>query len=283
MIVNAYLVGNAQSWVLVDSGIPGKENKLKEAAEARFGPGAKPNAIVLTHGHFDHAGSAKALAELWGVQVYAHPLELPYLTGKSLYPPFDPTAPGVFSAMSRFFPARTANLGQHVTVIDSGQPFPGVEGWECLHTPGHAPGHLAFYRRSDGTLLAGDAFTTMNPDSLLGLLTKQRQICRPPAPATPDWPQARQSVQLLARLRPKVIGAGHGEPMADAADQLQELADRFPVPAHGRYVKEPARMDESGVTYLPPAPPDRTPKVLTGLAAGVVMATVGALIARKRK
>ena len=94
MIVNAYLVGKAQSWVLVDSGTPGNEDKVQQAAEARFGSGAKPNAIVLTHGHFDHAGSAKALAERWGVRIYAQRLELPYLTGRSAYPPLDPTAPG---------------------------------------------------------------------------------------------------------------------------------------------------------------------------------------------
>jgi glyoxylase-like metal-dependent hydrolase (beta-lactamase superfamily II) len=162
MIANTYLVGNAQGWVLVDSGLPGKEDQIKEAAEARFGPGTKPNAIVLTHGHYDHVGSAKALAELWGVRVYAHPLELPYLTGRSAYPPADPTAPCFFASLSRLFPARTIDLGQYVSAIDCSRPFPGGSGWECIDTPGHTPGHLAFYRRSDGTLLAGDALATMN-------------------------------------------------------------------------------------------------------------------------
>ena len=283
MLVNAYLVGNAQSWVLVDSGTPGNEKKIQEAAETRFGPGAKPNAIVLTHGHFDHASSAKPLAERWGVRVYAHRLELPYLTGRSAYPPLDPTAPGVFSALSRLFPAHTADLRPHVDVLDCSRPFPGIDGWECLDIPGHTPGQLAFYRRSDGTLLAGDAVTTMNQESLIGLLTKQQELQRPPVPATTDWGQAQQSVQLLARLRPKVIAAGHGKPMIDAADQLQHLADHFPIPTHGRYVPEPARADESGVTYLPPAPPDRAPKVAIGVAAGAILAATGALIVRRQK
>ena len=283
MIVNAYLVGKAESWVLVDSGTPGNEDKIQEATEARFGPGAKPNAIVLTHGHFDHAGSAKALAERWGVRVYAQRLELPYLTGRSAYPPLDPTAPGFFSFLSRFFPAHTADLRPHVDALDSAEPFPGLDGWECIDTPGHTPGHLSFYRRSDGTLLAGDAVTTMNQESLVGLLTKQQELHRPPVPATTDWQQARQSVQRLAGLRPNVIAAGHGQPMRDAADQLQNLADHFPIPSHGRYVNEPARADESGVTYLPPAPPDRTPKIAAGLAAGIALAAVGWLIARREK
>lgn len=283
LTVNAYLVGSAQSWVLVDSGTPGSEKYMKEAAETRFGSGAKPSVIVLTHGHLDHAGSAKPLAELWGVRVYAHRLELPYLAGRSAYPPLDHTAPGFFSALSRFFPAGTADLRPHVDPIDSSRPFPNIDGWECIDTPGHTPGHLSFYRRSDGTLLAGDALTTVNLDSFIGTLTKQQELCRPPVPATTDWQQARQSVQKLASLRPKVIAAGHGKPMTDAADRLQNLADHFPIPTHGRYVGEPARADESGVTYLPPAPPDRAPKVITGLAAGAALAAAGALIVRKRK
>ncbi len=282
-IANVYLIGNAQGWVLVDTGTPKNEKKIKEAAEARFGAGAKPNAIVLTHGHFDHSGSAKALAELWGVRVYAPSLELPYLTGRSAYPPPDPTAPGFFSVLSRLFPARTADLGQQVKALDYSRPFPGVEGWECIDTPGHSPGHLAFYRRSDGTLLAGDALITVNLDSAFDLLTKRRKLCRPPTPFTADWQQARQSVQKLASLSPQLIAAGHGRPMKDAADQLQELANYFPIPEHGRYVNEPARADDTGITYLPPAPLDRTPKVITGLAAGAALATVGTLIARRRK
>ena len=167
--------------------------------------------------------------------------------------------------------------------IDCSQPFPGINGWECIDTPGHTPGHLAFYRRSDGTLLAGDALTTVNLDSALDVLTKRRKLCRPPTPATTDWQQALQSVQKLAGLRPSLIAAGHGKPMRDAADQLQNLADHFPIPEQGRYINEPARADETGVTYLPPAPPDRVPKVVTGLAAAAVLATAGTLIARKGK
>src|SRR4029077_7182170 len=84
--VNAYLLGTATQWVLVDSGIAGFAALIKRAAEARFGPDTRPAAIVLTHAHFDHAGNADMLALDWDVPVLAHPLELPYLTGQSDYP-----------------------------------------------------------------------------------------------------------------------------------------------------------------------------------------------------
>ena len=63
---------------------------------------ARPEAILLTHGHMDHAGSALDLANFWDVSVFAHPLELPYLTGRSKYPPLDPTVGGFMALLGRF-------------------------------------------------------------------------------------------------------------------------------------------------------------------------------------
>jgi glyoxylase-like metal-dependent hydrolase (beta-lactamase superfamily II) len=276
-IVNAYLVGNSNNWVLVDSGTPGNAGKIKEAAEARFGARSKPRAILLTHGHFDHAGSAPALADEWGVPVYSHRLEWPYLTGKSSYPPIDPTTPGFFSFLARFFPSHTVTIGDRLEEISNNLPALGLDDWQVHFTPGHTPGHVAFYRKSDGVLMAGDALTTVNLDNIFDTLTKRQQVCRPPAPATTDWQMARRSVQLLASLRPNVIAPGHGTPMQSAADRLQQLADRFPIPSHGRYVNEPARADETGITYLPPPPFDPVPKIATGVAVAGVLAGAGAL------
>jgi glyoxylase-like metal-dependent hydrolase (beta-lactamase superfamily II) len=252
LIANAYLAGNAGSWVLVDSGIPGSQRPIRRAAAKRFGPGARPKAIVLTHGHFDHAGSAGALADEWSVPVYVHPLEFPFLTGRSHYPPLDGSPPGFFCGLSRFFPSSTVNLGHRLMELDLARAPAGLEGWECHYTPGHTMGHVSFFRRQDAVLLAGDAVTTMNLDSFAGTILKRPELCRPPVPATMDWERARRSVELLAALRPRVIAAGHGPPMQNAAGELRRLADRFPLPVRGRYVRDPVRADETGVTYVPP-------------------------------
>ncbi len=281
--VNAYLVGNADNWVLVDTGTPGNADKIRKAAEARFGPDAKPRAILLTHGHFDHSGSAEDLGRLWDVKVYAHRGEWPFLTGKSTYPPMDPTAPGFFAAVSRFFPRGTTNISGQIADLTVCLPELGLSDWEAIDTPGHAPGHVALFRRRDGVLLAGDAFSTVNMDNLFTLAAMIPQVYRPAVPATPDWEQARASVRKLAKLRPQVIGAGHGQPMRDAADQLEDLAANFPIPSHGRYVNDPARFDnENGVTYLPPAPPDYGPKLAAGVAHGVALAISGTVVLNRR-
>jgi glyoxylase-like metal-dependent hydrolase (beta-lactamase superfamily II) len=59
--VNAYLVGHPQRWVLIDTGERTHASALREAA-ARFAGDVPPQAIVLTHGHFDHAGAAAIAA-----------------------------------------------------------------------------------------------------------------------------------------------------------------------------------------------------------------------------
>ena len=282
-ISNAYLAGDARAWVLVDAGVPGKAGKIRHAAEARFGAEARPAAIVLTHGHFDHAGSAGELAQFWQVPVFAPRLEMPFLTGRSAYPPLDPTAPGFFSGMSRLFPSHTVNLAGIVEPFGAGWHVPGMPDWEIVETPGHTAGHVSFFRRADGVLLAGDALTTMNLDSAVDTLLRRQCVCRPPVPATTDWQKARASVQRLAALRPRVIAAGHGLPIADAADALERLAANFPMPARGRYARTPARFDANGVVYLPPAPPDPVPALAAGVAVGLLAGAIAERLAHRRR
>ena len=282
-IANIYFVdGTDGRWVLVDTGLPGKAGIIRDAAESRYGPGARPEAIVLTHGHADHSGSAADLADLWRVPIFAHRLEMPYLTGQSKYPPPDPTAPGFMSFLTRFLKPHPTNLGDRVQPFTAGE-LPGMPRWEWIHTPGHAPGHVAFFRPLDATLLAGDALTTMNLDSLLAVVAKKQRVCRPPTPVTYDWRQARDSVRALADLKPFTIACGHGVPMKgnEAGLQLAALARHFPAPRHGRYVPEPARVDETGVVWLPPAPADPMPKVAA--AVGVAAATAVVVSAVRRR
>nr|WP_262927254.1 MBL fold metallo-hydrolase [Phytohalomonas tamaricis] len=246
-IVNVYFVGTPDApkdWVLIDAGMPRSEEMIINAAERRFGAGCRPRAIILTHGHFDHVGAVVELAEHWDVPVYAHPLELPYLTGAQAYPPPDPSVGGgMVATLSRFFPNDPIDLGGYVHPLPADNTLPDMPGWRWLHTPGHAYGHVSLFRDQDRALIAGDAFVTVKQESLYQVITQHKEVNGPPSYFTPDWDAARESVRTLAALKPQVAMAGHG--MAMEGDALRKgldaLAVNFDVtarPQHGRYVDD---------------------------------------------
>jgi glyoxylase-like metal-dependent hydrolase (beta-lactamase superfamily II) len=205
---------------------------------------------------------------------------MPYLTGRSSYPPPDPTVGGgAMAFLSRFYPRGPIDLGGHVRVLPADAGVPGMPGWRWLHTPGHSPGHVSLFRDADRTLIAGDAFVTVKQESFLAVMAQTPEVHRPPAYYTPDWGAARRSVEELAALQPAIAATGHGLPMAgeELRRGLGELArdfDRVAVPPHGRYVGRPAVADARGVVSVPPPPADPLPKVLLGLGAGIALGAV---------
>jgi len=285
-----YFIHNAveKKWVLIDAGLKRSALKIKELSDNLFWPESKPAAIILTHGHFDHVGSAMELAREWDVPVFAHLMELPYLTGLSSYPPADPWAGGgLFSVVSPVFPTGPINISDHIQLLPQDGSLPFLPDWRYIHTPGHSPGHISLFRRRDRVLLAGDAFVTTRQESVWSVMTQSKKITGPPRYFTYDWPAAARSVQELAMLEPETVATGHGQPMRgeEMRKMLHKLADNFKelaVPAHGRYTKEAAETDEGGVTYVPRKISRVTPGV--AVAAGVaVLALTAWLVYRERK
>lgn len=274
-------------WVLIDAGLPGSAATTKQHAAEVFGADNPPAAIVMTHAHFDHAGGLGGLLAAWpGVPVYAHTLELPYLTGNSSYPPPDPTVGGGLMAYLSFaYPKHPYNLGTHVHPLPDDGQVPGLPGWRWVHTPGHTPGHVSFFRQEGHVLVAGDAFTTVRGESALATYTQKQAVHGPPAYFTPDWDAARLSVAELLSLVPEVGATGHGIAMHGEAlrTQLAHLAVHFNTlarPKVGRYAHYPATADASGVLAVPP--PLVSP-VLKGLAvASVLVGVLGLLLGSKK-
>ncbi len=282
--VNAYAVTTPEGdWVLIDSGMTYNRAAL-QALETDFG--GAPLAILLTHGHLDHVGSASELASHWGVKIYAHRLEKPFLVGKSMYPPQDPTVGGALAQASRLMPHTMFNLTGQLELFAAEGNAPFLPDWKIIETPGHSPGHVSFWHEADRVLIAGDALATANFDSIIGLTTHQPpQMARGGSPFNYDWDATRISVGQLADLEAVTIAAGHGEPIsgADTPQRLRDFSSNFTPPAQGRYVETPAIADENGIVFLPPKPADDFAKNFAAVGGVAAVLTLGAQVLKRRK
>ena len=293
VMVNVYFVSLADAdgvgkWVLIDAGLPISGQAIREAAAKSFGEGQPPEAIFLTHGHFDHTGVLKTLADEWAVPIYAHPMEHPYLTGRASYAPPDPWAGGSLAWTSVLYPRGPVDVSQRLQPFPVDGTLPLLSEWRWIATPGHSPGHVSFFRERDKTLIAGDAFVTTRQEYLSTVVAQTQLVCGPPMYFTHDWGAAEASVRTLAALEPETGATGHGTPMHGDAlrGQLRTLAENFAtqIPVGGRYADQPVVYDESGPEQVPAAKPIPPAAIAIGVGVAVLgFAGLAALTAAASK
>jgi glyoxylase-like metal-dependent hydrolase (beta-lactamase superfamily II) len=97
-----------------------------------------------------------------------------------------------------------------------------VAGFQVLETPGQTPGHVAYSREADRTLIAGDVFLNLNP------LTGRPGLRPPPDAFSVDSARNRASMRRLATLEPAVTCFGHGPPVRDPT-RLDALVGTLPT------------------------------------------------------
>jgi glyoxylase-like metal-dependent hydrolase (beta-lactamase superfamily II) len=193
--VHVWLVAADGGLTLVDAGFPFMAKGILKAVEdLNRGPLQR---ILLTHGHGDHVGSIKAILERHPVPVFAHGLELPYMEGDRLYPRRKKLEFSVAKGVAR--PLEE----------EEGAQLAMVAGLRPYLTPGHSPGHVAYYHEQDQVLLAGDLFTA-----------KRGNLRRPMAMFTGDMAEAVRSSAIVKQLQPQRLEVCHGDPVFKPADQI---------------------------------------------------------------
>ena len=225
--VNWFLVEDGRALTVVDAGHPRSWRSFHEALRALGRSPSDVEALVLTHGHFDHLGFAeRARAEL-GIPVYVHENDVPLTRHPRQYA-HERARSVYFLTQFKALPI-VASLVRHrawwpkpvreVRRYEEGElPVPGSP--RVVFTPGHTLGHCALHFPDRDAVIAGDAVVTLNP--YRG--TTGPQIVS--GAATADEERALASLGALAATRAQTVLVGHGDPWTNGVEEVVELARR---------------------------------------------------------
>ena len=155
--VNSYIICGEGRLILVDTGLPGNAHRIIKKVNNMGFKAGQVSLIVLTHAHFDHSGSVRALKDITGAEVAIHRDEAPFLLeGRS-------REATPVTGLARFMMRMVKNSGSRK--IDGLKPdiliedemdlndF-GVAG-KVISTPGHTEGSVSVFLDS-GNCLVGD-------------------------------------------------------------------------------------------------------------------------------
>ncbi|MER6979077.1 MBL fold metallo-hydrolase [Streptomyces carpinensis] len=235
-----YLVhGSNTNWViltdgdaatLIDTGYPGDREQLLDSLDAVGSSPQAVAAVLITHAHNDHLGSAEYLRAAYGIPVQLHADEVPHARREFLHQVTVGTVlrngwrPGVLPwAVHSLRVGGTAHLP-----VAAPEAFPVTGPLDLpgrpvpVHTPGHTRGHAVFHLPDAGVLISGDALVSGHPTSRI----RGPQLL--PAMFHHERARALASLDVLEDLPADVLLPGHGPvlhgPVRQAAQRAREQA-----------------------------------------------------------
>ena len=115
--------------------------------------------------------------------------------------------------LSPLYPRGPVDIGNNLQILPTDGSVPPLPGWKWIHTPGHTPGHVSYWRETDRVLVVGDAFITTAQESAYAVAAQKPEMHGPPMYFTQDFDAAKDSVDRLAALEPEIAVPGHGRAM----------------------------------------------------------------------
>lgn len=208
-LMNCFLVREDDGFTLVDTGMSGSADGIIKAAEQL---GAPIRRIALTHAHIDHVGSLDALHQrLPDAEVSIGERESRLLKGDK-----------TLEANEQHSPLRGSYLVCTTMPDQLLRPGDKVGSLEVIATPGHTPGHIAFFDARDRSLIAGDSFSTAGGISTAGTL---RWLFPLPAMATWSRKDGLRSAEVMRAMQPSRLAVGHGQTLSDPGAAMQKAID----------------------------------------------------------
>lgn len=199
LTINPAAVETDRGVILVDAGLPGSLDRIRNAFSAAGLALSNVTDVLLTHQDGDHVGGCRELVAETGAAVLAHREAVPYVDGRETPIKGDPDD-------------RPPAVPVDVELVDGVRFRTSAGPMTVVHTPGHAPGHVSLYLPEAGLLLAGDALTAEGGE-LAGPIPK----------FTPDLEQAAGSVGTLADLDVETTLCYHGGYVAAGSDRIAAI------------------------------------------------------------
>ena len=196
--------------ILVD---PGPESCLETLLEALGDE--RPEALLLTHIHFDHAGASGALVRRWpDLDVYVHERGAPHMANPEklvasaarLYGGEE----GLRDTWGEVVPVPEENL----KILSGGE---SVLGFDVQYTPGHASHHVCYFHPDSGVAFVGDMAGVRIPPSSLTLA--------PTPPPDIDVEAWERSLATIAAWEPQTLALTHFGTSDDPPGQLEAVRE----------------------------------------------------------
>jgi glyoxylase-like metal-dependent hydrolase (beta-lactamase superfamily II) len=201
-----YLLTEGDGLTLIDASIPPAGKKILAQLTAAGHKPADVKRIIITHAHPDHVGAVPALKTATNAEIIVPIGERAAFDGDILIPRASGGLRPPETVLKDMKADRTLQPDEIMDEV--------MGGLQAIFTPGHAPGHMAFWQPDRRILFCGD------------VLFNFPWLRLPFKALTVDSEENKQSVRRIVALKPEVVCFGHGKPITErASHRLQAFAD----------------------------------------------------------